>query len=47
MADNTLDNIRKHLQTLRLERVDQALDEQLAAAPLCQDRCRLPLKGFI
>lgn len=32
MQDNTLDNIRKHLQTLRLKRMDQALDEELAAA---------------
>ena len=32
MADTTLDNIRKHLTTLRLKRMDQALDEQLAAA---------------
>ena len=32
MTDNTLDNIRKHLATLRLKRMDQALDEQLAVA---------------
>ena len=32
MADNMLDNIRKHLETLRLKRMDQALNEELAAA---------------
>jgi DNA replication protein DnaC len=32
MANNTLENIRKHLQTLRLARMEKALDAELAAA---------------
>jgi DNA replication protein DnaC len=32
MPNNTLENIRKHLQTLRLARMAKALDAELAAA---------------